>query len=175
MNIDLTGDFNSPTTSDNSSIFMTTYSSKGSENSIAVVGKSCNLANLKIGEESELVVCSLPGFQGNFDYKILVSDARLEVVLDKHINLLIRVFLTELAQKLSAYGLNNDVTCSFIMLNKLILVYYFYLFKYACIAGKYADNESLLTRKLYEIIKSLLPAYALKKSNQGKWPSWLCV
>jgi len=86
-----------------------TYSSEGSDNPILIVGKSCPLAHLKIGEESESVVCALPGFQGHFEgmscrsYKILVSDARLEVVLYKHINLLIRVLLTELAQKPSAY------------------------------------------------------------------------
>jgi len=43
------------------------YSSKGSENSIAIVEKSCNLAHLKIGKEAELIVCSLPGFQGHFE------------------------------------------------------------------------------------------------------------
>ena len=129
-NIDLTGDFTSPITSDSSSTFMS-YSSKGSDHSISIVGKPCPLAHLKIGEESEAVVCALPGFQGHFEgmrcrsYKIFVSDARLEVVLDKHINLIIRVFLTELAQKPSAYGLNNEVKCSFILLNKLTLVYYY--------------------------------------------------
>jgi hypothetical protein len=129
-NIDLTGDFPSPITSDSSSTLMT-YSSKGSDHSISIVGKPCPLAHLKISEESESVVCALPGFQGHFEgmrcrsYKIFVSDARLEVVLDKHINLIIRVFLTELAQKPSAYGLNNVVKCSFILLNCLILVYYY--------------------------------------------------
>ena len=129
-NIDLTGDFTSPITSDSSSTFMT-YSSKGSDHSISIVGKPCPLAHLKISEESESVVCALPGFQGHFEgmrcrsYKIFVSDARLEVVLDKHINLIIRVFLTELAQKPSAYGLNNVVKCSLILLNCLILVYYY--------------------------------------------------
>jgi len=129
-NIDLTGDFTSPITSDSSSTFMA-YSSKGSDHSISIVGKPCPLAHLKISEESESVVCALPGFQGHFEgmrcrsYKIFVSDARLEVVLDKHINLIIRVFLTELAQKPSAYGLNNVVKCSLILLNCLILVYYY--------------------------------------------------
>jgi len=66
MNIDLTGEFTTPITSYCSSTFMT-YSSKGLENSRAIVGKSCNLAHLKIGEESESVVCSLPGFQGRFE------------------------------------------------------------------------------------------------------------
>jgi len=56
MNIDLTGDFTSPITSYSSGTIMT-YFSKGSENSIAIVGKLCNLAHLKIGEESESIVC----------------------------------------------------------------------------------------------------------------------
>jgi len=55
MNIDLTGDFTSPVTSDGSSTFMT-YSSKGSKNSIAIVEKSYPLAPLKIIEESESIV-----------------------------------------------------------------------------------------------------------------------
>jgi len=110
VNIDSTGDFTSPITSDSSSTLMT-YSSKGSDNSISIVGKPCSLAHLKISEEFESVVCVLPGFQGHFEgmrcrsHKIFVSAARLIVVLDKHINLIIRVFLTELAQKPSAYGL----------------------------------------------------------------------
>jgi len=99
-NIDVTGDFTSPITTDSSRTFVT-YSRKGSDNSISVVGKPCPLAHLKISEKSESVVCALPGFQGHLKgmkcrcYKIFISDARLEVVLDKHINLIIKVFLTE--------------------------------------------------------------------------------
>jgi len=65
-NIDMTGDFTSPITFDSSSTFMT-YSSKGSDSSISIVGKLCPLAHLKISEESESVVCALPGFQGHFE------------------------------------------------------------------------------------------------------------
>jgi len=65
-NIDLTGDLTSPITSDISSTFMT-LSSKGSDNSISIVGKSWPLVHLKINEESESVVCALPGFQGHFE------------------------------------------------------------------------------------------------------------
>jgi len=65
-NIDLTGDFTFPITSDSSSTLMI-YTSKGSDNSISIVGTSCHLAHLKISEESESVVCAMSGFQGHFE------------------------------------------------------------------------------------------------------------
>jgi len=51
-----------------------------------------------------------------------MDDVELEKEKLKHQDL---SNLTKLSQKLSACGLKNDVVCSFILFNKIILVYYY--------------------------------------------------
>ena len=124
MNIDLTGSFHSPLTgrsSSTSTASVSTTSSKGSGESVSIIGKSCKHEDLTVGENAIVAVNSMPGFQGHFrgmrckSYKIVVSDLNIEAVLDKYIDLLIKVFLVELAKDPRAFALNSRVKCLFVI------------------------------------------------------------
>ena len=124
MNIDLTGSFHSPLTgrsSSTSTASVSTTSSKGSGESVSIIGKSCRHEDLTVGENANVAVNSMPGFQGHFrgmrckSYKIVVSDLNIEAVLDKYTDLLIKVLLVELAKNPRAFALNSKVKCLFVI------------------------------------------------------------
>ena len=124
MNIDLTGSFHSPLTgrsSSTSTASVSTTSTKGSGQSVTLIGKSCKHEDLTVGENANVAVNSMPGFQGHFrgmrckSYKIVVSDLNIEAVLDKYTDLLIKVLLVELAKNPRAFALNSEVKCLFVI------------------------------------------------------------
>jgi len=124
MNIDLTGSFHSPLTgrsSSTSTASVSTTSTKGSGQSVTLIGKSCKHEDLTVGENANVAVNSMPGFQGHFrgmrckSYKIVVSDLNIEAVLDKYTDLLIKVLLVELAKDPRAFALNSRVKCLFVI------------------------------------------------------------
>ena len=124
MNIDLTGSFHSPLTgrsSSTSTASVSTTSTKGSGQSVTLIGKSCKHEDLTVGENANVAVNSMPGFQGHFrgmrckSYKIVVSDLNIEAVLDKYTDLLAKVLLVELAKDPRAFALNSRVKCLFVI------------------------------------------------------------